>query len=102
MTNKENYLWDKSQPVDDEILKLEKTLSILRYKGEAPKQIQRTLMHRWKLATLAIAASIILAIGVRMFVNQPIDSPLQGWEVVAITDGISGMATTTTRIAGHG
>lgn len=80
MTNQENYLWDKSQPVDSEIQQLEQTLSLLRYKGEAPRQI-----HRWKFARLAIAASIILAIGVWLVVNQPTDSSMSGWDVVALT-----------------
>lgn len=80
MTNQENYLWDKSQPVDSEILELEQTLSVLRYKGEASMQVQR-----WKFAKLALAASIVLAIGVWLFVTQPINSSLSGWDVVAIT-----------------
>ena len=84
MTNEDNYLWDKSEPVDSEILKLEETLSVLRYKGEAPGQLQPTPLLRWKFARLAIAASVILAIGVWLFVNQLADSSLQGWEVVAL------------------
>lgn len=85
MTNKDNYIWDKSQPVDSEILELEKTLSVLRYKREAPKQLKRKPVHRWKFASLALAATVILVIGVWWIVFQPTDSSLQGWEVVAIT-----------------
>jgi len=80
MTNKDNYLWDKSQPKDSEIQQLEQTLSVLRYQGESTNQV-----HRWMHIRLAVAASIILAIGVWLFVTQPMDSSIPGWDVVAIT-----------------
>ena len=80
MTNKDKYLWDKSQPIDSEIQQLEQTLSVLRFKGKTPKQVQRQMFAR-----LAIAASIILAIGAWLFVTQPMDSSIPGWDVVALT-----------------
>ena len=80
MTNKDNYLWDKSQPIDSEIQQLEQTLSVLRFKGKTHKQVQRQMFAR-----LAIAASIILAIGAWLFVTQPMDSSIPGWDVVALT-----------------
>ncbi len=84
MTHKENYLWDKSEPADSEIQQLEETLSVLRYKGEAPKTLKRKPVHRWKFARLAIAATIVLIIGVWWIVYQPTAGSLQSWEVVAL------------------
>ena len=80
MTNQENYLWDKSEQVDKEIQQLEQTLRPLRYKAKAPKQVLS-----WKFARLSIAASIILAIGVLLFINQQTESSQQSWEVFTLT-----------------
>ena len=54
----DDYLWDRSGPVDPEVERLEQLLG--RYKHEAPL---RVAMHRRRFAWLAAAAALIVIVG---------------------------------------
>lgn len=60
---KEDYLWDKTGEVDEEIAELENMLGRLRYKRPAQPLPLPAITHSWfrlNTAALAIAASLVL------------------------------------------
>lgn len=92
---RDDYLWDRSAPVDDEVVRLERLLSPYAYK---PKQVasKSTPMPsvrvpharrraRWRIALAAAAVLATLSFGVRTWYQQRLQWPeAQAWQVASV------------------
>lgn len=90
----DRYLWDGSGKPDAELLRLEKVLTQLRHKGEAPvfpmvisakeeKFSLGFLQMLWPRRFAAIAAMVLLALVTGVLISRPpsLTAPRPGWEV---------------------
>jgi hypothetical protein len=68
-TEQDDYLWDGTGKVDSQIQELENILGSLRHKGAAPKLPTRTKSVYTLAPMLAIAASILLVLGVGAWIG---------------------------------
>ena len=89
---RDDYLWDRSAPVDDAVAHLERLLSPYAFKparvvataAPPPVRVPRT-RRRWRVALAAAAALATLAIGVRTWYHQRLQWPeAQSWEVASV------------------
>ncbi len=99
-----DYLWDRSGPVDAEIAALERLLAPQRWQGEARRHRharsaampapRRRRMRRWPVAVATAATLALLALGVRLWHGHRLDWPAQQpWQMALIEGEV--------RIDGH-
>ena len=92
-----NYLWDGSGEPDAEVLRLEKVLTQLRHKGDAPvfpavihtdeeKSLLGFLQVLWprRFAAVAAMAFLVAVSGVLVFRPPVPTAPRPGWEVARV------------------
>jgi FecR protein len=75
---KNDYLWDRSGPVDREVAELEGLLAPLRYREPRPPR-------RWYLAAGAVAAAMVAALAVWRAASEP--ELATGWQVARMEGG---------------
>lgn len=110
---RDDYLWDRSPPVDDEVVRLERLLSPYAFK---PAQVASTsapapslrVPHvrrraRWRIALAAAAVLATLSFGVRTWYQQRLQWPeAQAWQVASVRGDVlidGRNATGTTALA---
>jgi hypothetical protein len=76
---KEDYLWDRSGPVDPEVERLEQLLAPLRHSGKVPAPPRAT---PWR-AMAAVAAVILVALAIPRFPSKAPGAPT-GWEIASV------------------
>ncbi|MCI4568250.1 hypothetical protein [Lysobacter sp. CFH 32150] len=90
---RDDYLWDRSPPVDDEVVRLERLLSPYAYKPvpvvstSAPVPSVRVphARRRWRTALAAAAVLATLSFGVRTWYQQRLQWPeAQAWQVASV------------------
>lgn len=92
---RDDYLWDRSPPVDDEVVRLERLLSPYAYKPvtivstSAPMPSVRVphvrRRARWRIALAAAAVLAMLSFGVRTWYQQRLQWPeAQAWQVASV------------------
>ncbi len=78
-----DYLWDRSGPVDAEVERLERVLGTLRHSGELrfPAPAHALRPTRWIPAAVAAAVMIVIGAAQLRVGMPPGDTP---WQVVAV------------------
>ena len=91
MTGNDDYLWDRSGPVDPEVARLERLLAGQGLAGATTRRRPRTLRRRrgWRVALAAAAVLAVCALGLRMWFQQRLHwEPGAPWQVVAQTGDV--------------
>ncbi len=86
-----DYLWDRSGPVDPEIARLERLLRghahaavPCRVRLATPARVQTRPRRRWRVAFAAAATLAVCALGMRVWVQQRLEWEVgKPWHVVA-------------------
>jgi hypothetical protein len=90
---RDDYLWDRSAPVDDEVVRLERLLAPYAFKParivstSAPLPSARVphARRRWRMALAAAAVLAMFSFGVRTWYQQRLQWPeAQAWQVASV------------------